>query len=44
MQLKKFIFINWGNIPSIEFEMGPVNLLSGGSGSGKTTVGDEYVP
>jgi len=40
MFLKKFIFINWGNIPNIEFEMGPVNLLSGGSGSGKTTVGD----
>ncbi len=40
MHLKKFIFINWGNIPNIEFEMGPVNLLSGGSGSGKTTVGD----
>lgn len=40
MFLKKFIFVNWGNIPNIEFEMGPVNLLSGGSGSGKTTVGD----
>ncbi|MDH5517562.1 MAG: hypothetical protein OEY36_07045 [Gammaproteobacteria bacterium] len=40
MFLKKFIFINWGNIPNIEFDMGPVNLLSGGSGSGKTTVGD----
>lgn len=40
MFLKKFIFVNWGNIPNIEFDMGPVNLLSGGSGSGKTTVGD----
>ncbi|VAW69624.1 FIG00979822: hypothetical protein [hydrothermal vent metagenome] len=40
MFLKKIIFINWGNIPNIEFEMGPVNLLSGGSGSGKTTVAD----
>lgn len=40
MFLKKFVFVNWGNIPNIEFEMGPVNLLSGGSGSGKTTVGD----
>ncbi len=40
MFLKNIIFINWGNIPCIEFEMGPVNLLSGGSGSGKTTVAD----
>jgi len=40
MFLKNIIFINWGNIPNIEFEMGPVNLLSGGSGSGKTTVAD----
>ncbi|VAW95856.1 FIG00979822: hypothetical protein [hydrothermal vent metagenome] len=40
MFLKKFIFVNWGNIPNTEFDMGPVNLLSGGSGSGKTTVGD----
>jgi len=40
MFLKNIIFVNWGNIPNIEFEMGPVNLLSGGSGSGKTTVAD----
>jgi len=40
MFLKNIIFVNWGNIPDIEFEMGPVNLLSGGSGSGKTTVAD----
>jgi hypothetical protein len=40
MFLKRFVFINWGNIPGIEFEFGPVNLLSGGNGSGKTTAAD----
>lgn len=40
MHLKKFIYINWGNIPAMEFEFGPVNLLSGGNGSGKTTAAD----
>ena len=40
MFLKKFIFVNWGNIPQLEFEPGPVNLLSGGNGSGKTTAAD----
>ncbi|MEJ2654224.1 MAG: SbcC/MukB-like Walker B domain-containing protein [Acidihalobacter sp.] len=40
MFLKRFVFVNWGNIPSIEFEFGPVNLFSGGNGSGKTTAGD----
>ncbi|VAW76831.1 FIG00979822: hypothetical protein [hydrothermal vent metagenome] len=40
MFLKKFIFVNWGNIPQLEFELGPVNLMSGGNGSGKTTAAD----
>ncbi|MDH5301036.1 MAG: hypothetical protein OEW58_06705, partial [Gammaproteobacteria bacterium] len=40
MFLKKFIYVNWGNIPNMEFDMGPVNLLSGGNGSGKTTAAD----
>lgn len=40
MFLKRFVFINWGNIPSIEFEFGPINLFSGGNGSGKTTAAD----
>lgn len=40
MLLRKFIFVNWGNIPHTEFELGPVNLLSGGNGSGKTTAAD----
>jgi len=40
MYLKKFIYVNWGNIPHLEFDFGPVNLLSGGNGSGKTTAAD----
>ncbi len=40
MFLKRFAFINWGNVPHIEFEFGPVNLFSGGNGSGKTTAAD----
>ena len=40
MFLKKFVYVNWGNIPASEFEFGPVNLLSGGNGSGKTTAAD----
>lgn len=40
MFLKKFIYVNWGNIPAMEFEFGPINLISGGNGSGKTTAAD----
>ena len=40
MFLKRFVFVNWGNIPNGEFELGPVNLFSGANGSGKTTAGD----
>jgi len=40
MHLKRFAFINWGNVPAIEFEFGPINLFSGGNGSGKTTAAD----
>ncbi len=40
MYLKKFIYVNWGNIPNTEFELGPINLFSGGNGSGKTTAAD----
>lgn len=40
MFCKKGIFINWGNIPQTELEFGPVNLFSGGNGSGKTTAAD----
>jgi DNA repair exonuclease SbcCD ATPase subunit len=40
MFLKRFLFINWGNVPTIDFEFGPINLFSGGNGSGKTTAAD----
>lgn len=40
MFCKKAILVNWGNIPPIEFDFGPVNLFSGGNGSGKTTAAD----
>ncbi len=33
MFLKKFVYVNWGNIPATDFEFGPINLLSGGNGS-----------
>jgi energy-coupling factor transporter ATP-binding protein EcfA2 len=40
MRLKNFVYVNWGNIPAMDFEFGPVNLFSGGNGSGKTTAAD----
>jgi energy-coupling factor transporter ATP-binding protein EcfA2 len=40
MFLKRLVFVHWGNIPTGEFEFGPVNLLSGANGSGKTTAAD----
>lgn len=40
MFCKLGIFVNWGNIPNLEMEFGPVNLFSGGNGSGKTTAAD----
>ncbi|MCG8317513.1 MAG: hypothetical protein MI976_30215 [Pseudomonadales bacterium] len=40
MYIKKAIYVNWGNIPQLEFEFGPRNLFSGGNGSGKTTAAD----
>ncbi|GGJ09482.1 ATP-binding protein [Halopseudomonas pertucinogena] len=40
MYLKRSITVNWGNLPEGEFEYGPVNLFSGGNGSGKTTAAD----
>ncbi|MES2675881.1 MAG: SbcC/MukB-like Walker B domain-containing protein [Pseudomonadota bacterium] len=40
MHLKKFIYVNWGNVPNSEFEFGSINLFSGGNGSGKTTAAD----
>ena len=40
MYLKRSITVNWGNLPPGELEYGPVNLFSGGNGSGKTTAAD----
>lgn len=40
MFLKRLILLNWGNLPNRAYEFGSVNLFSGGSGSGKTTMGD----
>jgi energy-coupling factor transporter ATP-binding protein EcfA2 len=40
MFCKSGIFVNWGNIPAQEIEFGPINLFSGGNGSGKTTAAD----
>ncbi|WP_045858771.1 ATP-binding protein [Teredinibacter purpureus] len=40
MFLKRGVFVNWGNIPHLEFDFGPINLFSGGNGSGKTTAAD----
>lgn len=40
MFCKKGIYVNWGNIPHLEFDFGPINLFSGGNGSGKTTAAD----
>jgi Putative exonuclease SbcCD, C subunit/P-loop containing region of AAA domain len=40
MFLKKFVFVNWGNVPDCEFDIGPVSLFSGANSSGKTTAAD----
>jgi hypothetical protein len=40
MFLKRFVLVNWGNVPNGELEFGPVSLFSGANGSGKTTAAD----
>ncbi len=40
MYVKRALFVNWGNLPHTEFELGAINLFSGGNGSGKTTAAD----
>ena len=40
MFCKRGIYVNWGNIPHLEFDFGPINLFSGSNGSGKTTAAD----
>lgn len=40
MKLDKLVLINWGQLRPGDFEMGDMTLLSGESGSGKTTMID----
>lgn len=40
MHMAKLICVNWGNLPPAEYPLGLVTLLSGGSGTGKTTLAD----
>lgn len=40
MHMAKLVCVNWGNLPPGEYPLGPVTLLSGGSGTGKTTLAD----
>ena len=40
MFCKRIIYVNWGNLPNMECDFGPINLFSGGNGSGKTTAAD----
>lgn len=40
MQMAKLICVNWGSLPPGEYPLGAVTLLSGGSGTGKTTMAD----
>jgi len=40
MHMAKLICVNWGNLPPGEYPLGLVTLLSGGSGTGKTTLAD----
>jgi DNA repair exonuclease SbcCD ATPase subunit len=40
MRLDKLILVHWGSLQTQEFEMGSMTLLSGPTGSGKTTMLD----
>ena len=40
MYMDRLICLNWGNLPSRTYTLGPVTLLTGGSGAGKTTLAD----
>ena len=42
MHANKLITINWGHAESREFQLGHVNMFTGGSGSGKTTTADAF--
>lgn len=40
MWISHITLVNWGNIPNKEYHFGRISLLCGGSGTGKTTLGD----
>lgn len=40
MKLDRLILVNWGQIPSGDYEMGDMTLLTGETGSGKSTLLD----
>lgn len=40
MKLDRLILVNWGQIPSGDYDMGNMTLLTGGTGSGKSTMLD----
>lgn len=40
MYMARVTCVNWGNLPNIDYVVGPVTLLTGGSGTGKTTMAD----
>lgn len=40
MLIDRLICLNWGNLPPRTYMLGPVTLLTGGSGAGKTTLAD----
>jgi hypothetical protein len=40
MRIDKLIALNWGHIESREYPLAGLTLLTGGSGSGKTTTAD----
>lgn len=40
VQIFNLTCVNWGNVPTGEYPFGAVTLLTGGSGTGKTTMAD----
>ena len=40
MKLDRLILVNWGQIPSGDYDMGDMTLLTGETGSGKSTLLD----
>ena len=40
MYMARVTCVNWGNLPNSDYALGPVTLLTGGSGTGKTTMAD----